>query len=73
MDWWGFLMKRAVLYSLLVLCLMFVVWGCKTNKDQDPSEGLTIEEDMIYEDEASDKDSGKPYDKDGDGFVDGWY
>ena len=66
-------MKRAVLYILLVLCLMFVVGGCKSDKEQEPSDGFTIEEDMIYEDEAHEKDSEKPYDKDSDGFVDGWY
>ena len=73
MDWWGFLMKKKVIYVVLILCLTFVLGGCKKDKHQESSDGFTIQEDMIYEDETRAKDSGKPYDKDGDGFVDGWY
>ena len=66
-------MKKKIIYVVLALCLTFVLSGCKKDNNQEPVDGLMIEEDMIYEDEANDKDSGKPYDKDGDGFVDGWY
>ena len=73
MDWWGLLMKKKVIYVVLVLCLTFVLSGCNADKQQETSDVFTIEEDMIYENEAQEKDSGKPYDKDSDGFVDGWY
>ena len=73
MDWWRFLMKKIAVYLILMICLTFVLTGCKKDNNQESSEGLTIEEDMIYEDEVNEKDSGKSYDKDGDGFVDGWY
>ncbi len=74
MDWWGFLMKKLAVYLMLIVCLLFVLCGCKSDKDnEENSDGFTIEEEMIFEDENEDEDSGKPYDKDDDGFVDGWY
>lgn len=73
MDWWRFLMKKAIISFLLLLGLTMVVCGCQADETEEQSDGLTIEEDMIYEDEINNNDSGKPYDKDDDGFVDGWY
>ena len=67
------IIKKRGIFIIMILYLIFSLCACKSDNKKGQLHDIQIEEDMIYENKANEIKSENLYDKDADGFVDGWY